>query len=720
MNVRDFFSLGYWLSLMGYEKIESGAADDLLTKESQVAPSIYGGEPDYEEETGKETPANYDDYVKTYSAHMWIYSAVYAIMNSAASVELKLYKKTARGAEEVLSHPILDVLSSVNPNMGRYDLWEHTFGNLELTGNSYWELVPNLIKTKIVEIYPLMSPRVKIIPGKAGVKGYFHFVNNEKVRFEPEDILHFKYFNPDPASGDFYGLSPISAARNSLILDFNSITFNKAFFDNNAMPNHYLSTDQELDENGYKRIRRQWEKRYRGPKKAHSVGILEKGLKPSSIAISPKDMEFILQRKLSREEILAIFGVPPIMVGILDSATYNNAREQIRSFWRNTMIPKLRKVADRINEFLLPRFGDDNLYMAFDFSSVPELQEDEEKRATILSEYVKNSIMTINEARARLRLPPDKNGDSILVPMNVIALSYPNIKPQKVDEEEEVFLRGAALEIKPKKTQRGFRIPGGDYEKWGEKVWREFVAKTFAQEKSFKRTLKKQFQRQQNVVLEKMRKAKSITLKQTPDEFLFDIGEEGELFVNAGRSHITEAVEDGGTRAYRNIGLEISFDVNNTVAQKYIEDRLELYLGQKIHETTLNDLRDQLQEGMEKGESIQDLMDRVNSVYDGAKGYRAERIARSEVIASSNYGSLLGYMDGGIEFKAWFAALDERTRKSHISAHNRYSKNPIRIGDNFTVGSGVGPCPGAIGIAKEDINCRCTLLPIIPEEEEEE
>jgi len=56
-------------------------------------------------------------------------------------------------------------------------------------------------------------------------------------------------------------------------------------------------------------------------------------------------------------------------------------------------------------------------------------------------------------------------------------------------------------------------------------------------------------------------------------------------------------------------------------------------------------------------------------------------------------------------------ALDDRTRDSHIAAHEQYNgaDDGIPLEDDFQVGGGRGPAPGQIGLPEEDIQCRCTM-----------
>lgn len=147
--------------------------------------------------------------------------------------------------------------------------------------------------------------------------------------------------------------------------------------------------------------------------------------------------------------------------------------------------------------------------------------------------------------------------------------------------------------------------------------------------------------------------------------------------------------------------------------QSFIRDKVFRF-ARKVNETTLEQLREELMRGEAAGEGVPQLMDRVSKVFGFAKDYRAERIARTEVVGASNGGAFHAYGQNGIRWKAWLAAIDERTRPTHLEAHGRYAENPIPMEEPFVVGGVKLLYPGdPSGTPEEIINCRCTILPIV-------
>lgn len=95
-----------------------------------------------------------------------------------------------------------------------------------------------------------------------------------------------------------------------------------------------------------------------------------------------------------------------------------------------------------------------------------------------------------------------------------------------------------------------------------------------------------------------------------------------------------------------------------------------------------------------------------NTWADDAR-YRAERIARTEVMTASNRGSFIGAKATGLDLKKkWLASSDGRERATHGAANGQV----VELNDPFDVGGIQMMMPGdASAPADEVINCRCVV-----------
>ena len=96
----------------------------------------------------------------------------------------------------------------------------------------------------------------------------------------------------------------------------------------------------------------------------------------------------------------------------LERATFSNVNTAERLFWRNTILPELQFIEERLNRMLLPRLGYPDLEVRFDVSAIEALREDEDSRVRRETQLLDRGVLTINEVRRSRNLPDVPWGDT--------------------------------------------------------------------------------------------------------------------------------------------------------------------------------------------------------------------------------------------------------------------------------------------------------------------
>jgi len=321
--------------------------------------------------TGKEVPVG----LNTYLENVWVYAAVYVIATQAARTPWKIYRIEGDKLEPYDGEAV-KVLSQPNETMSGFDLIERTVLHLELTGRAYWELA---FEGDKYEIYVIQPNHIETLDldTKGRVRSYkYRIPQLDLVRTLPaHKVVYFHYAHP---LNEYDGMSPLVPAEHSIAADRNSTKFTKYFFQRGLMLQGVLECDYALPDRERRRIREEWAEMLSGIERAFSMPpILSSGIRYREIATNPKDIQFVDLRKMAREEILAALGVPPILIGLTERASYANARVQERVFWLVTMLPKLTKIEWTITNQLLRRhFKDEGeLVFKFDTSEVEVLTQ---------------------------------------------------------------------------------------------------------------------------------------------------------------------------------------------------------------------------------------------------------------------------------------------------------------------------------------------------------
>jgi len=340
--------------------------------------------------------------------------------------------------EEMTDHPVLDLFQNVNKFRNRYDLWEETGLFLELTGNCYWWVIKNQKLGIPEEMWILPSQNVEIVADREKfIRGYAYRKGTNVLFFPESDVIHFRYPNP---ADMFYGMSPLVSCYSNVVMSDKIKDFEINLMQNQARPEGYLRTEGQLNDVIYERLKDKWESRYGGERKAGKTLILESGLEYQPITFPPKDLGNLSMLKLSREEIANAFGVP---ISKLTTEAVNLANAQVgeAQYQRDTILPKLTRIEEKLNEKLLPLY-DENLVFAYD-SPVPT---DKSFELSEMQFRLGSYVSPVNEIREELGMDPVDWGDVPLAPQG--------IGPLGSQQEASPEMPGGAPAEKPKEEEK--------------------------------------------------------------------------------------------------------------------------------------------------------------------------------------------------------------------------------------------------------------------------
>jgi HK97 family phage portal protein len=279
-----------------------------------------------------------------------VHRAVRLVAEAAASLPLSLVE----GGRILDRHPLLALLRRPNPREGGARFLESVYGHLLVSGNAYLEAVA--VEGAVRELYALRPDRMRVVPGPDGwPAAYDYAVGAETVRFvqagEIPPILHLTLFHP---TDDHYGLSPMEAAAVPLDIHNAAGAWNKALLDNAARPSGALvfGGAAPVGEAQFTRLKEELEATYQGAANAGRPLLLEGGLSWQPLSLTPKDMDFVEAKNAAAREIALAFGVPPLLLGLPGDNTHANYAEANRAFYRQTVIPLVKRTAEAVAPWL--------------------------------------------------------------------------------------------------------------------------------------------------------------------------------------------------------------------------------------------------------------------------------------------------------------------------------------------------------------------------------
>jgi HK97 family phage portal protein len=534
------------------------------------------------------------------------------------------YRKaqTADDVEQLTEHPILDLLAAANPVENGFELMERTSIFLDCTGDAYWMLAGTPVPT---ELYLLPSQWETVVPDKERlVKGYVYGSDpRTQVRFEPEDVMHFRM--PNPLSL-YYGLGCIEAALLAVDRYRAMDEYERALNENMGVPSLAISyKGGKLTAEKRKEAELAWNNALRGVRKAGQIKVMDYEWDVKELSTKPREMGFSDGRRWTRLEIADAFGVP---LAMLDTENVNlaNARSALYQYMKFTVLPRLRRIEQVINERLVPLYKEPRLFVAFD-NPVPS---EEELEAKLNETYLRTQVYTVNEVRGRMGLDPVEWGDEPLSPTpSAFSVGGASDMDSEDDEKRAKASKQVAIGHVPPLTAR---------------------------QRKLRDALRDVFQRQRDAVLAGMKSQRKAGIDWDADTWNAAIDQ-------LTRPLIADEMKTGARRAASQLSARrIDFGLAEYVSGEVFANHARtqtLKFAVAVNRQTERDLRRALAEAMDAGETLSELQVRVSDIFKGYEDYRAERIARTESARATTGGALDAYKESGVvEATQWNASPD--------------------------------------------------------------
>jgi HK97 family phage portal protein len=324
----------------------------------------------------------------------FIFACVNIIASRVAGSRLRLFGREGDSEREIPVHPLLEAIREPNPYITQYTFLYLTQAWMELTGNAYWVRAGQ-------ELWPLPPQWVRVVPGQwpRVIQGYRYNPPwlTEPMVFSDQEIIHFK--RPNPQDPVYYGASTLRAAFGETEFWRLAGEYRNNRLENGGVPPAAVVLSEEASPEDMDRIRAEFQRLHRGTANAGRPAILPPGTEMRLLEVPPVDREFAESLRLTRENILAIFGVPGSKLGLVQDVNRANAEANDLTFLNEVIRPRLRFLEDILNSEITYLYGD-SLSLRFD----DPLPRDWEFALRKVETLVTLGVMSLDEARREMGL----------------------------------------------------------------------------------------------------------------------------------------------------------------------------------------------------------------------------------------------------------------------------------------------------------------------------
>lgn len=324
---------------------------------------------------------NKETYIKEgYQKNISVYSAIKLISGKVANARFYAYEfKDGKRIELRPDHVANQFLRKPNEMVRQQQFIEECASWLPSTGDLYLYRITfqtGANKGQTARCYTLPSQYVQIIGGGQfePVAGYKLIIGSQEVTFQPDEIIHLKYFNPnwDISGSQLYGQSPLQAALNTIQSSNEGTNAKIKAFLNGGVSGLLSSGDSNsvMSVEQIDQINEKIAQKNTGTNNSHRITATNGLVNYQQIGLSPADLEVLKSIEFDEQMIAKTFGIDPILFSI-DSASYNNKKEASKSLVINVIQPMLNLLADALTDVI----ADPKVFVGYDISHFDELQQ---------------------------------------------------------------------------------------------------------------------------------------------------------------------------------------------------------------------------------------------------------------------------------------------------------------------------------------------------------
>ncbi len=720
-----------------------------------------------------------------YAQSPWVYIAVSRIAEKVSQIPFRISRVTGSQARRVRqlrsssnpahrrfvgkmldetiieSGPAVDLFSRPHPLMSRQLFWEMVCTWNSLRGEFFiLPLDKNDQPVDLSDRNPKVA-RLLTLPTELFwhvVQGYdfagWRYTGSPMLTpipsemLLPTEVIHSRMPNPY----DFWrGMSPMFVAAVTAGADYAASQYNKGYWMNNADTGVIVTTDQQATPEQRAAILAALRERKRKAGTADRPMFLAGGAKIEKPQLSGMESQFIENRKMNRQEIGAIFKVPESVMGFTDSKSSALSgggqaidAEQV-TFVESTIGPLCCHIEAAIEPIVMT-FGED-LIGWFDLYSLPVMQEARRQRldAGVKAFAIGATFNDVNHLYD-LGFPEYDWGNKSFLPFNLQEIGaqadMPAEDPPPADdaEKQNPFARAKNLFTALLENAGGAATPkeaGAARTTDTKLIWESHI-------KTRRKTVKL-FQSKVSKVLTQYRASTLANLTALPLEKEIDTSPRlrvsavngvattkslidlifssiafGHSLANELKNPILATLQVAGQELRDEVGSDDPWTTPPEKAQQYLNSRTQPIMG--VGGTVRDQLNTSLQEGLDNGETMDQLTARVRAVYNNLNEYEARRVAVTETNGAYNTARHASMIDAGIEYKAWLSSHGPNVRPAHAAAEMDYIDAPIPVDDPFLVDGEELMYPGddSLGASAGNlINCQCVQLAAVKKEENE-
>lgn len=315
-------------------------------------------------------------------------------------------------------------------------VWGNGYAYIERSGGSR--------TGKPTALYNLLPDRTAPHRLENGQLVYITQVDGKPEFFYPEEVFHLK----GPSVCNDEGMNLVNMAREAFGLALAAQNFSSKFFANGAQSAGILEIPSGWTETAAKNLEEGFTKRTSGSNNWFKTVILRDGAKFHATTIDAQKSQTGELRDAQVREAARFFKMPPSMLGVQDSVSYNSQEQARLAYKQQCLAHWLKRLRGQAEMKLLTRDERRSKARYIDHNVTKLIETDAKSMAEILQIERNAEVINANEWRRKINLPKrkDPGGEKYENPNTKSAESQKAVDPAKPANQVTSEARAVAMD----------------------------------------------------------------------------------------------------------------------------------------------------------------------------------------------------------------------------------------------------------------------------------
>lgn len=279
-------------------------------------------------------------------------------------------------------------------------------------GDGYAYIEKDPMTARVANLWPIPTPSVRLLRTPTNELVYFVQGTQSSYYLRPDELIHVKGRLTDGLQGQ----GSLSSNADAIRLGVDAQKFGANYFKNGANVGGMLTSTADMTPDARKQMVADFRKMFSGPDNAFKVGSLPKGIGFEPFDFKADTAQFVEMRKYQDLQIARAHGIPPAILGIIESGD-KNTEQQGFNLYKFCLLPWITRIEAELETKLLFESEKAKTRIRLNVDNV--LRADIKTRYEVAAIGRQWGLTSQNDFFAQEGKPLIQNGSEYLRPMNM-------------------------------------------------------------------------------------------------------------------------------------------------------------------------------------------------------------------------------------------------------------------------------------------------------------